>query len=552
MIRKISIVVAVLAVLGFVAVLFLKREVGPTDAAALVPSESIAFINLVDLPRTAVRWRGTALAKIGNEPEMKAFLERPLGRFQADPGANEAGSLLAGLKPGNIFVAMTSLSQDSARVLIGFQFWGGRADFDQAVARLRKQIVGSEVPTTTEMHNNIAVAVSGGGADRVYSAAHGRWGFVANDGELIREALDRTVGTRKDNALAESETFRKVMSRLPDSPDVRFFLQPKPAVDTLLEIGRSLGAQAIPAQLAELRSTEAVGGIWKLDGDVQRDAIFVVRPGSEAPPNNSHAALSLTTPATVFFGDLVMRDAAIAQIVEAAQPWLSQSPEAAELARLAVEAFGPGAGVAVQWASGQNVPAGVAAVQVRDASKARTFLDRSTPLVPGATAFEDRGATIYSFPFGANPLTSPTLALNDRLLVIGLDPASVTGAIHAQSGGETLESTPAFREVSDTFREANEVFAYIDSKVLFERAYTTLRPVIIFSASLLPDVAANIDTTKLPQTETITRHLSPIVFSQRVTSDGTLIESSGPITFNQALLAATVAGGGFGPKIFGR
>lgn len=552
MIRKISIVVAVLAVLGFIAVLFLKREVGPSDAATLVPAETMAFFNLVDIPRTAVRWRGTALAKIGNEPEMKAFLERPLARFRSDPGANEAGELLSGLKPGNIFVAVTAITPETARVLIGFQFWGGRADFDTSVARLRRQITGADVPTTAETHNNIAIAVSGGGTGRIYSAALGRWGFVANDGALIREALDRATGRQKDNSLAASEAFRTVMARLPDSPDVRFFLQPQAAIDTLLEIGNSLGAQAIPAQFAELRSTEAVGGIWKLDGEIQRDAIFVLRPGTDVPPDHRHAALSLTTPATVLFGDIILRDAALAQLVAAAEPWLAQFPDGPALATTAIEGFGPGAGLAVQWPSGQNVPSGVAVIEVRDPAKARAFLDRSISLFPGAAAFEDRGATLFSFPIAANPFASPTLGLNEKFLVIGMDPASVTGAIHSAPGAQTLESTPGFRGVAATFRDANEVFAYMDAKALFERAYTALRPVIIFSASLLPDVAANIDTTKLPQTETITKHLSPIVFSQRVTSEGTLIESSGPITFNQAILAASAAGGGFGPRFFGR
>jgi hypothetical protein len=62
------------------------------------------------------------------------------------------------------------------------------------------------------------------------------------------------------------------------------------------------------------------------------------------------------------------------------------------------------------------------------------------------------------------------------------------------------------------------------------------------SLAFSPDAGQYLDAGKLPGTETISRHLTPSIYSQSVTAEGTLIESIGTLTFNQVLVAAI--GGG--------
>ena len=75
--KKIFVILLVVLVLVTASALWIMRGAGPSDAAALLPAETVAFASLPDLPRTASRWPKTTLAKIGAEPEMKAFLESP-------------------------------------------------------------------------------------------------------------------------------------------------------------------------------------------------------------------------------------------------------------------------------------------------------------------------------------------------------------------------------------------------------------------------------------------------------------------------------------------
>ena len=53
-------------------------------------------------------------------------------------------------------------------------------------------------------------------------------------------------------------------------------------------------------------------------------------------------------------------------------------------------------------------------------------------------------------------------------------------------------------------------------------------------------VAGSIDPTKLPAPEVITKHLSPIVSSQRYDGDGYVAESIGPITLDQLGIGAAI------------
>jgi hypothetical protein len=53
-------------------------------------------------------------------------------------------------------------------------------------------------------------------------------------------------------------------------------------------------------------------------------------------------------------------------------------------------------------------------------------------------------------------------------------------------------------------------------------------------------VAASVDASKLPPPEIITKHLSPIVSSQRYDRDGYVAESVGPITLDQAAIGFAI------------
>jgi hypothetical protein len=57
----------------------------------------------------------------------------------------------------------------------------------------------------------------------------------------------------------------------------------------------------------------------------------------------------------------------------------------------------------------------------------------------------------------------------------------------------------------------------------------------MMSAAFMPALSDDVDVGKLPPPDTVTRHLSPIVSSQRYQTDGYVTESVGPITLDIGL-----------------
>lgn len=182
-------------------------------------------------------------------------------------------------------------------------------------------------------------------------------------------------------------------------------------------------------------------------------------------------------------------------------------------------------------------------MRVKDAAKADQSLRELQTLFPETTVSEEGGNRSYSFPALQSPFANPTLTLTGDFLLVGLGPDSIHAALQSAQTGETLEKSPVFATALPVFRSANEVFGFIDAKAIFEQGYPMLRQVAVFSAAVMPGVSDIIDTGKIPETETISKHLSPILYSQTRLADGYLVESSGPVTMNQALLLGVAAGG---------
>ena len=134
---------------------------------------------------------------------------------------------------------------------------------------------------------------------------------------------------------------------------------------------------------------------------------------------------------------------------------------------------------------------------------------------------------------------SPTIGLSDRMLVAGADARSVEEAMKRISNGSSqLADSKKLQIAERTVPAAQEAFTYIDPALIYERVDATLRPVLFMSAAFLPGLADTIDLNKLPPAETITKHLSPIVMSQRYDGDGYVSESVGPVTAYQTIVGA--------------
>lgn len=63
------------------------------------------------------------------------------------------------------------------------------------------------------------------------------------------------------------------------------------------------------------------------------------------------------------------------------------------------------------------------------------------------------------------------------------------------------------------------------------------------ASAFMPGMTDSVDLTRLPAAEVITKHLSPIVSSQRYDGNGYVAESVGPITLGQSAIGLAILSG---------
>src|SRR5215471_12231894 len=108
------------------------------------------------------------------------------------------------------------------------------------------------------------------------------------------------------------------------------------------------------------------------------------------------------------------------------------------------------------------------------------------------------------------------------------------------TGSSELANSQNYKAVAGLLPAATNFFAYIDTPLLYSRLNASLRPILLMAAALVPAVAGSIGPGKLPAPEIVTKHLSPIVSSQRYDGDGYVAESIGPITLDQLGLGVAI------------
>ena len=103
-----------------------------------------------------------------------------------------------------------------------------------------------------------------------------------------------------------------------------------------------------------------------------------------------------------------------------------------------------------------------------------------------------------------------------------------------------LSSSQTYKAASRLLPAPTNFFAYVDMAQLYARLDASLRPMLLMAAAFMPAVGGSVDATKLPSAEIITKHLSPIVSSQRYDRDGYVAESVGPVTLDQSAIGLAI------------
>jgi len=547
--KKVIPAVVVLIALAVGAFVVFKKTIGShVPAALLVPGETLLFVDLPNVPRTALRWPKTGLGQIFAEPEVQRFLEKarttdgPVKRME-----EKLGQVLR-VAPREAFVAVTSIEGASPKWIAGFAFLGRKKEAEALLAEPRAgwKAAWPAGKSDLAMHGAVEVETYTEGEKVMAEAFKGDWYLVSNDVALLHSTLDACgLPGGAPDALGTREVFKKATAPLPGDGDALVFAQFGTLTERLTSLLVATGQAPDPGQLAELKRVQAVAWGTKLEGKQIRDTIFLLAPGGRAEPRLKLNAEGGRTGET--FLTYVMKLPEKIELPDSAGllggylPMLAPMEKALAgkgltWADLTV-AFGPELGLVADWPVQDGQPSAVLGLDVRDAVKAKAFVEVFTGEVPGTPPWgraERDGVTLFQSPPGEGLLpVSPSLALTDKFLFLGFSPASAGGAAARWRGPFAGKHT---------LGEPTSGYGSLDTRTLFERSYGTLRPFLGMSLAFNADAGQYLDAGKLPGTETISRHLMPSVYSQSTTTEGTLVESVGTLTFNQVIIAAL--GGG--------
>ena len=111
-----------------------------------------------------------------------------------------------------------------------------------------------------------------------------------------------------------------------------------------------------------------------------------------------------------------------------------------------------------------------------------------------------------------------------------------------RSGGSSSElaGLQTYKAAERLLPAPTNFFSYVDTALLYSRLDASLRPILLMAAAFMPAIARSVDLGKIPSPDVITKHLSPIVSSQRYDRDGYVAESLGPITLDQAAIGLAI------------
>ena len=364
--------------------------------------------------------------------------------------------------------------------------------------------------------------------------------------------LDRADrrGDKAAGALPDDEAYKIAAKHLPSEYAAMFFFQPQPLLEKLRPVIALTGQTFASAQLAKLNEVQSVAGAFGFDDGKMRESTFVAMPRSGPEQKLAQPSLPSAGTETFFYSDALTR---LARRLETRAGWRTDEVCRRFCSRSPTHSLGKAfRRTTCGWllatksrfsANGRRRRAGPhfsALLPVKDGARARKIADALASVeLAGATwtRSDKDGVSYYSLPaFGGFVPVAPAIAVSDRLLVFGSDASAVEKAMtkKAAAASEELAKSTKFRDAVARVPAAGVAFNYLDTQLLFERADATVRPLLLLGATIYPAWGNKFDASKLPPADAITKHLSPIVMSERYVGDGYLTESVGPITWHGA------------------
>jgi hypothetical protein len=557
------VLLVLIAALTAVGILYGLRRADRTPHAAvtaLLPRGTIALVHFPDFHRTRDEWHQSDLYKLYQEPAVQDFLNKPLSRVPQSDTVSETVSDIEQLDPKDAFIAVTAIDNTGPHFAGGFRFQGSQSEAEKIVGRWRSQIVRDASVTESVQYEQHKIDIVGAAPNQIATVYDGQWLFASNDLAELKAVLDRADGRAATTAgssgggkltLEGDDTFHAAMKHMPASYALLFYLQPKALSGKLASLSNAIGTSA--EQSAMLEQIRSICAAPRFDKGKIRNVLFVGMPKAQSDQKLTRSSLALGSADTVLYLATLLNPGRLAGIDQGGLPlgsWLQKVFDVATGAGVSVDdwkaAFDLELGSLADWPQSARWPSIITCLRVKDPIRANKIANALTHAIDEDAPWTktEKNGVLYFYMQSPAALfaITPTIALSNQLLIVGLDSASVESAIsRSTKASGALADSSAYKSAVRAVPAPTGAFIYVDTALLYSRLDAGLRPMLLMSAAFMPAISDYVDVGKLPPPEIVAKHLTPLVSSQRYDGDGYVTESTGPVTLDIGLALPAVA-----------
>jgi hypothetical protein len=533
----------------------LSKRISSAPVAGLLPRDTIFLAHIPEFNRTRDEWRQSDIYQIYREPAVQDFLRKPLDNLPKKDAASETLEEIEQLDPKNAFFALTSINDSAPSLVGGFRFHGRQEDAERVIGKWRATFVEQRQGTKREKlqyqrHEIDLVTATPFTLATTYDPP---WFFAATNVTELKALLDRVDRRAKDSeeTLDKDESYSAAISHRPSNYTAFFYLQPRAFSQRLAALRAAVRSSPTPGETTMLEKMRCIAGWTRFENGKIHDVLFLGMPKLENNVMLNRSSLTLGTKETFFYlamllnlGERIETLNQAATLGGAVQKVFQDFATSGIAADDWKAAFGLELGALADWPSSAHWPSLLLTLRVLDMAKASKIIEAFTRADEGAiwTQTEKDGVRYFSKQSAATLVAiTPTIALSDQILIAGLNPVSVEEAVkRSASSSPELSDSQTYKAAERLLPAPTNFFSYVDMTLLYSRLDASLRPMLLMAAAFVPAITRSVDLGKLPSPEVITKHLSPIVSSQRYDRDGYVAESLGPITLDQAAIGLAI------------
>jgi hypothetical protein len=584
-VKRIILVLLLLVVVVAGALVYLTLGKPAPRAADLLPDTTLIFFDAPNFAKSREKFRTSAAYALWQEPEVQAFLRKPLQALRGaygGGGGDEEGNVRHALDAlqGEVFLAVTHVSvlpSPQAGIVAGADVKRKRVETMAVLRNMERQLKRQHRDATFSAKNFLGVRYSIWEIRPGYPVCHAFLNsmvvFTLGEDNL-RDVIARFKGQPETSAqtLAANAKYQNVVSQMPKSHEFHAYLNIEGVMGLLGPLlAFAPQAQGTFQKLARLQVSGYSATVT--EGSIQEVTFTGYKsPGPQPPPVTQHNALAFTSPDTLIYSaqsaDLTaLYDELMQSLVQAQafNPSLASIPVEFEQTvrqrgvRLREDVLancGPETAFVARWPEGARYPDVALVAEIKNVSQTRPALDIALgvlkELVAGvAEQFpweesQHSGAKLRTVRVGADRF-APTYTTTEKFLIIGINPSCVQDMLTQATGHKpTLATQPQYQRSMKRLPDKGSSYLYCDLAGLFDRLY----PLAQSALAALP-ATEYLDAAKLPKSETIAKHLSPVVSATVSKQTGETATSFSPLGASTVLVAGgAIVAGVVAPRLF--